>query len=276
MSGWIVCHEKKADTPYLLKTIGKNIYTIEELCFYFWQYAHLLEDVVMDKKMTAWIRDELRIPKLADELEKQLKDGVQKEEMIEAVFGNIQYLSEQEWALYVQNLKKLQNLSPFEKSKKKADDFVKNKQYYKALYEYNQLLKEDEAQDEETVSRIYHNMGVASCKMFFFRQGSEYFLKAFLAVPNKESLRQYKIAVRLCEEEIQEDTLVKEFPSSASMDVQIYQEIQAIEEKKQGKLNEVEELKQLKNAGKIAEYYDKMEEMMQKWQDECRQYMNNR
>lgn len=276
MSEWMVCHKKKAEVPYLLKTIGKSIYTIEELCFYFWQYAQLLGESFQDQSEIQWIREQLGLTALAAELSSLLQKKAEKEELAKAVFQSVHYLSEEELAIYSKNLKKLQNLSPFERNKRKADDLVCNGQYYKALYEYSLLLKEEEAKEEGTASRIYHNMGVASGRMFLFRESAEYFLKAFLAAPDKESLRQYKLAVRLCEEEIEEDVLVQEFPGAGALDIQIYQDMQTILQKKSGKIGEVQKLQQLKNEGKIAEYYRNLTEILQKWQEECRGYMNNR
>ena len=47
-------------------------------------------------------------------------------------------------------------------------------------------------------------------------------------------------------------------------------------QKKSGKIGEVQRLQELKNEGKIAEYYRNLTEILQKWQEECRGYMNNR
>ena len=36
MSGYILCQVKRAKLPYYIENISTNIYSIEELCFYFY------------------------------------------------------------------------------------------------------------------------------------------------------------------------------------------------------------------------------------------------
>lgn len=276
MSRLMLCREEKAIAPYYIETIGKNIYTIEELCFYYRNYGHLLEKSALDKKLVSWIRTELKLDNLADKMNQMIQNEDSIGDMVIEVFSSVGYLSEQECDRYLQELKQMKHMTQFERNKRKADDLVKNKKFYKAVQEYRMLLKEPEAKEEEIASKLYHNLGVAYSKMFFFKKGADCFLKAFLMTPNKESMRQYKLAARLCEEEIEEDQLVKQFPNSESMDLQIYQEMEAVSQQGNGKRQEVEQLKQLKNEGKIANYYQMMEEILQKWREECRDYMNIR
>lgn len=35
MSGYILCQLKRAEIPYYIENISTNIYSIEELCYYF-------------------------------------------------------------------------------------------------------------------------------------------------------------------------------------------------------------------------------------------------
>ena len=44
MGGYILCHEKRAETPYYIEAAGIKIWTIEELCYFICQYVWLLDD----------------------------------------------------------------------------------------------------------------------------------------------------------------------------------------------------------------------------------------
>lgn len=276
MGEWMLCHEKKAVKPYFLSTIGHTIYTLEELCYYCWQYTHLLEEEPIDEKLELWIRGQLGMEQLADSIHECIQSGESMKEAAELLFEQVPYLSEQELRRYRQNLQALRQMTPYEKRKQSADRLVWNKKYNRALYEYQMLLRQEEQQSEEMRCSIYHNMGVAYAKMFYFKQACESFLKAFLLSPNKESLKQYKAAMQLCEEEQQEDELIKEFPGSASVDMSVYEEIQKAAETHSRKDKEIEAVRQLKNDGKVAEYYQMLEEILHKWQEECREYMSSR
>lgn len=276
MSELILCQKRKAKRPYYIETIGKNVYTIEELCFFFWNYVHLPDDSLVNKELVWWIRDELAMNELAVKIEQLIENQEGVEELALAVLDSIQYLSKSEYNCYIQSLKKMKTMTDFERNKRRADDLLSNKKYYKAIQEYRLLLNEPEAEEEQMMAKLYHNMGVAYSKMFFFKKGSEYFLKAFLTVPSKESMRQYKLAVKLCEEELEEDELVRQFPGAESMDVQVYQEMQESMEKDSQKNIAIDDLRQIKSEGKVAMYYQKLEDNLQKWRDECREYMNLR
>lgn len=274
MSGIRICYDRHAQQPYVLESIGKKIHTIEELCFYYWNYSHLLDGQAVDEELIFWLRSQLGMEELAARLEKQLIGEASLAELVQTVFSSIQYLSGEEEKQYMEQLSAMSQLSDFERCKRKADDLVRNQKYYKAVREYRSLLKQEEAENDVVAAKIYHNLGVAYCKMFFFKKGSEYFLKAFLKAPGKDTLRQYKAALRLSEESVEEDELVREFPSSAELDLQIYEEIERLKQADSRKLQEIQSLRQQKNDGKVAEYYRKMEEILHNWKEECREYMD--
>lgn len=275
MNRLILCEEPKASHPYYLETIGKSIYTMEELCFYLWQYAHLLDVKQFHKQFSGWVGNELGQEQLAEQLEKLRRQSAALEERVMAVFDSISYLDGQQREQYVKTLQDVSHMTPFERRRRMADDLVRNKKYYRAIQEYQELLKQKEAEDEQVAATLYHNMGVANCRMFLFRQGSEYFLKSFMLVPGKDKLREYKTCLQLCEEKIQEDAMIAEFPGAAAIDMQVYGQIEELSSKDNDKKKATRQLKQLKQDGKIAQYYQTMEHILHDWNEECREYMRN-
>lgn len=276
MNEWMLCQKQKADKPYYIETIGKNIFTIEELCFYFWNYAHLLDDSIVNRELCVWLREELAMQELSEQVRELVEQQADVCELALAVLDSTQYLSQPEYGSYVQKLRDLKHMTAFERSKRRADELLSNRKYYKAFQEYQLLLNAPEAREEQIKAKLYHNMGVACCRMFFFKKGSEYFLKAFLTVPGKESMRQYKLALKLCEEELEENELIRQFPGAESVDIQIARELQDSMDNNGEKAMAMEKLQRIKDEGKVAVYYRELEENLQKWRDECREYMSLR
>lgn len=282
MSGLILCRERKAEKPYYIDSIGKRIYTVEELCFYFWHYPHLFDASKEAEQegmaVAEWLFGELGMEKEAEQVKRLVKAHVRMQEWILELFRSTHYLTEKEQKEYVQKLQNLRELTPFERQKKRADHLVESQKYDKAIVEYHKLLQAEPEEKESIKADIYHNMGVAYARMFYFKESCDCFLKAFLMTPKKESLRQYKLAARLCEDEIEEDELVKEFPGAASMDIQIYEEMRQLEneEEYKEKMMEIEKLRQMGNAGKVVDMEQSMKEILQIWQDECRGFMDTR
>ena len=47
MSDYILCQVKRASLPFYVENISKNIYSIEELCYYFYKNIYLIDESIM-------------------------------------------------------------------------------------------------------------------------------------------------------------------------------------------------------------------------------------
>ena len=64
MSGYILCQLKRAKMPYYIENISTNIYSIEELCYYFYHNIYLLDETILNEHLCDWLRKELGLEKL--------------------------------------------------------------------------------------------------------------------------------------------------------------------------------------------------------------------
>ena len=55
MSGYILCQIKKAERPYFIENISTNIYSIEELCYYFCNNLYLIDYTIVNERLCRWI-----------------------------------------------------------------------------------------------------------------------------------------------------------------------------------------------------------------------------
>lgn len=181
MSGYILCQLKRADMPYYIENISTNIYSIEELCYYFYHNIYLLDETILNEHLCDWIRKELGLEKLYRKLYKILEDGDGTGEFILAVFKEINYLTHKEFKELNAALNLLEQQPAILREKKKGDYLVGNKMYVNAIRIYeNALLKEDkEGLGVQFSGGIYHNMGCAYLNLFQFKEASECFLKAY-------------------------------------------------------------------------------------------------
>ena len=51
MSGYILCQLKRAKMPYYIENISTNIYSIEELCYYFYHNIYLLDETILNEHL---------------------------------------------------------------------------------------------------------------------------------------------------------------------------------------------------------------------------------
>ena len=73
MGGYILCQIKRASMPYYIENISTNIYSIEELCYYFYHNIYLLDETILNEHLCDWIRKELGLERLYRRLYKSLR-----------------------------------------------------------------------------------------------------------------------------------------------------------------------------------------------------------
>ena len=225
MGGYILCQIKRASMPYYIENISTNIYSIEELCYYFYHNIYLLDETILNEHLCDWIRKELGLERLYRRLYKILEDEQGTSEFILAVFKEINYLSHQEFKKLNENLNLIQQQPAVLREKKKGDYLLENKMYVNALRIYdNALRKRDkEGLGEQFNGEIYHNMGCAYMYLFQFEEEAECFLKAYGLLGTRQALKHYLTACcmmdeksfpKVCQEMKAPDNMMEEIQTS--------------------------------------------------------------
>lgn len=154
MSGYILCQVKRAKLPYYIENISTNIYSIEELCFYFYHNIYLLDSTILNEELCFWIRDQLGLKKLADNLYKHLDDDDMKVgDFILPVFKEINYLSLEEFRKLNQQIQQLAKEPEVLRQKRKGDYLMEHGKYVNAIKVYQKALRQ-ETEDEAAVTDI--------------------------------------------------------------------------------------------------------------------------
>ena len=96
MSGYILCQTKKAEIPYYIENISTNVYSLEELCYYFYHNLYLIDETILNENLCRWIQEELELPKLAARLRMLEERDFSIEEFLYPVFKEINYLTYEE------------------------------------------------------------------------------------------------------------------------------------------------------------------------------------
>lgn len=164
MSGYILCQVKRAKLPYYIENISTNIYSIEELCFYFYHNIYLLDSTILNEELCFWIRDQLGLKKLAGNLYKHLDDDDMKVgDFILPVFKEINYLSLEEFRKLNQQIQQLAKEPEVLRQKRKGDYLMEHGKYVNAIKVYQKALRQ-ETEDEAAVTDIRKPETVAAEK----------------------------------------------------------------------------------------------------------------
>ena len=71
----ILCEARQAVVPYVFVNTQVEVYSYEELCFYIYNNGALLYEEQFQGKLVQWIKSELEMEALANELMEKLASG---------------------------------------------------------------------------------------------------------------------------------------------------------------------------------------------------------
>lgn len=268
----IVCRGYYATTPYYIAQIGKNLYSIEELCYYLCENAYLLDRDLMSTELVDWIDEELDFPILAKSLRSILKNNGALVQFVTTILEDIVYCTPEETLKVAQIIRENAKLDLNAKNKKKADFLVSGGMYQQAVREYEAILQNDRQKEETLTAAIFHNIGVCHARMFEFEEAASFYRKAYELNGSKESLMQYMLALKVSlPENAYRDQVI-----SRQECVQIENEVNAVlntvrEEFEQSDRHQMlAEVTALAASGKMADYYQKQEQVVDELKEEFR------
>ena len=204
-----LCQIKTAKNPYYIVNIGRNIYSIEELCFYLYENMYLLDETIINEALCIWLRDELGLKRLYSSMIAHLekKDGIVN--FITPVFREINYLEPQKMREYQDRVRALENLNVDVRQKLKGDYLIKCGMFENAILEYYQVLHREAPGQAGTefYSQVWNNLGCAYARMFQFRDAGRCFRKIWEMSGTRDSLRKYVsiLPLYLSDEEYSEE-----------------------------------------------------------------------
>lgn len=195
MSGYILCQVKQAELPYYIENISTNIYSIEELCFYIYHNIYLLDDTILNEELCFWIRDQLGLKKLAENLYKHLDEEEMKVgDFILPIFKEINYLSLEEFRKLNQQIQQLAMEPEVVRQKRKGDYLMEHGKYVNAIKVYQKALRQGK---DQILGGIYHNMGCAYTRLFQMEEARSCFQRAYEKLDTPQTKKSLLSAIYL-------------------------------------------------------------------------------
>ncbi len=215
MSEYRLCYEVTAKQPYYLSVIGVNLFSAEELCYFFYHNPELIDDTVLEPGLCDWVREELELTEVGRAMERAIRDTRGVEESVLPLFRKIGYLTYPQMQVYVRTLHELERLNETERLKRKADALVEYGIEGGAIRVYRKLL-EDLPEDLPITASIYANLGTAHLYLLQYEEGIAALKKAAELAPGDVHRKAYvrAVAVSSTKEEFTEFCKREEVPAS--------------------------------------------------------------
>ena len=152
MGRYILCG-KEASLPYEVEELDIRIYTIEELCYYIYNYLPLIGEDFIDERLLNFIRGELDLPEIADKIERFYSSRSEQDATLQMLLSDAGYFSDAELTEFQNRLVYRRRKSSNERVKEKGDSLLKLGRCQSAVRCYKSLAKTGE---DNRVSREFY------------------------------------------------------------------------------------------------------------------------
>ena len=205
MGELLLCNEPIAAMPYYMESIGINIYSIEELCYYISANTFLLDKDFMNEELCTWIEKEAHLQKLAIALRDIMHGKQILSAFVEQILNACGYCTRQEIVEILSVIRQMEEKSDFECMKLRADKLMEKKRYLSSIYEYRRLLDKEEVKAEKPplIGNIWHNLGTAYARLYLFEEAAKCYETAYSLNENVESVKECLFAYRCLNDEEQ-------------------------------------------------------------------------
>ncbi len=195
----ILCSGARAQRPYVLKTSGVRIFTIEELCYCLRAQLDMLDEGIIDREMAMFIRDELKFRERGNLLEQLILTKADLKSRLVVIFCTGDFFDEAEIKNICNELDELSGMSAVGRRKRRADKYMSEGYYRDALEEYRSILDSADRNSllPEEYGNIMHNVGVIYIRSARYDVAANMFLAAYERNESEESLKSYFYALKL-------------------------------------------------------------------------------
>lgn len=198
MSKLFVCIGKKAVIPYSIPAEHLRVSSVEELCYYICDRAKVLDAGFMREPLAEFVREQLSLPELADELTEMLQEKRSLHEFCAAILDYAGYPDSETRTRIVQSIEENETLPVVRRLQKQGDSYAQQKQYYLAQKSYRHMLLRDDVQaDSVLLAEIYERLGNVSAQMFQYETAAYCFEKSCRFEERRRVRKKYLLCQRL-------------------------------------------------------------------------------
>lgn len=262
----ILCAGRKAATPYMLKTSGVNIFTIEELCYCLRTQLDMLDESVIDREMALFISDQLGLTERGKLLEQLVLTKAELKSRLVVIFCSCDYYDEQEINSICRELDELAVMSEAGRRKRRADKYMAEGYLRDALREYRSIITSGSAGELSPVEygNILHNIGVIDVRSARYDEAAQMFREAYERNESGESLRSYFFALKLGHRDREYMDEAMRLLDNGDLLQSIEMELENINDRLElaGELDQVDRLKVLYQQGRTSEFDRLADEMI--------------
>lgn len=239
---------KRAEIPYRLQMIDREVYTAEELCYCLAQCADFLDERIMDPALVNWLISECGLSELGGRLEQILRtappvfmnpsansggrrvkssgNGSKKYiGFVMTILDSVGYQPPAQRAQIRQKMENSRGMRPYEEQIREAGGYAKEGQRGKAQEIFDDLLEELPGLEHSTRAGVWKHKGILYADGFDFAKAAACFEKAWNLSHETESGFFFLAALNLSSSEEDYDRYVQDHPELYDISRQVRERI---------------------------------------------------
>lgn len=185
-----------AEKPYRLTIIGRNVYTVEELCYSVAQCASFLDEDFMDHELLVWLEESCGLAELASQLRSLLKGRCAVEDFVSVLLLYVGYQSTAEIEKIRESVSSGKGMEPFQRRLSEAKFSASRGHITKAVELMDGILGELPELEREMRGRIWTEKGLLYAQGFRFAEAADCYGKAWRLSGSRQNCLKYLAALR--------------------------------------------------------------------------------
>ena len=200
MSGLIVSHQAKK--PFFVPEIGLNIYSMEELAYFLYDYIAIVERDFFGPELAEYIEKVLGQKAVADRLRDLREKHGTVGDMVMLIAKSSGYYNDVELLGLQKLLDKRKNTDETELLKEKAFKLAEIRQYVPAINTYKECLKKQgSGLSEEFFGNVWYQLGCIYSRMLQLEEAEEAFVNSAALHEDRTCLQKLFYVYRMQENE---------------------------------------------------------------------------
>lgn len=188
----MLCRQEPVTSPFFIEELGIHIYSSQELSYVIYNNPLLVMEDFVDDRLVAFLREELRMPFLAERISKWIEGRGASDELLFLILQDCAYYSTQEQARYRQEVMNLRKLSADEYAKRRGDYMYSLGLYGRAISIYEKLLEREKEKEvpTELKAKLWNNIAACYAKLFCYQKAMNAYDCAWNERPETELLKR--------------------------------------------------------------------------------------
>ena len=181
----LLCN-KGAKHPFYYEQLDIDLWSVQELSYVIYKYPVIVPADFVDRKLTAWLRDELNMGILAAKLEQFMNAGEDgnQERLLLMILRESNYYTQAEISRFENEYKKLRNVEKYSFLNLLGDTYLRMNRYGKAIesYEESLFLKAD--------FNVEMKLAGTYVTVMQYQKASDLYEEVFVSTGSREPLKK--------------------------------------------------------------------------------------